>query len=342
MREGNDNSLLIMGGRYLEELSSADAIVFDKTGTLTEAKPQVADVIPFNGLNRGEALRLAACLEEHFPHPVGRAVVAQARHEGLHHEEEHAKVDYVVAHGISSTWRERKVVLGSRHFVLDDEKVTLEPAEEAAAEAEAAQGRSVLYLAMGGRLSALISIKDQLRPGVPELLSALKADGLTRQIMLTGDVETTAAALARETGFTEYHSHLLPDGKAAFVEDLVAGGRRVIMVGDGLNDSAALSRANVGLAMSDSSALAQDVANVILLGGDIGRLKTARALAHQTMRRIRSNYWLIVSMNTIFLSLGLFGLAGPGLTTVLHNATTAYVAWRSTRPFLTEQSKETI
>jgi Cu2+-exporting ATPase len=339
MREGNENGLLIKGGRYLEELSAADTIVFDKTGTLTEAKPRVAEVIPFDGYSRDEALRLAACLEEHFPHPVGRAVVAQARRENLGHEEEHAEVDYVVAHGISSTWRGRKVILGSRHFVLDDEHIRLSPPAETAAEAEASSGRSILYLAVDGRLAALISIQDQLRPGVPELLADLKADGLTRQIMLTGDVETTAAALARETGFSEYQSHLLPEDKARFVEELVAGGRRVLMVGDGLNDSAALSRANVGLAMNDSSPLAQDIANVIMLGGDLGRLKTARELSRLTMRRIRGNYRIIVSMNTIFLSLALLGLAGPSAISILHNSVTAYVAWRSTRPFLPEKIK---
>ncbi|MDR1044369.1 MAG: heavy metal translocating P-type ATPase [Candidatus Adiutrix sp.] len=334
MREGNENGLLIKGGRYIEEIAEADTIVFDKTGTLTEAKPRLAAVIPFGAFERREVLRLAACLEEHFPHPVGRAVVRQARAEDLKHEEEHARVDYVVAHGISSTWRERKVVLGSRHFVLEDEHVPLTPEELEAAEAEAAAGRSVLYLAVGGRLAALIVIEDQLRPGVRETLATLRADGLERAIMLTGDIESTAAALARETGFTEYRSHLLPDQKASFVEDLSKNGRRVMMVGDGLNDSAALSRANVGVSMSDSSALAKDVANVLLLNGRLDDLHTARLMSARVMRRINSNYWLIVSLNTVFLGLGLFGLAGPGLTALLHNSTTAWVAYHSTRPFL--------
>ena len=334
MREGNENGLLIKGGRYIEELAAADTIVFDKTGTLTQAKPKVAAVVPFGGFSRDEALRLAACLEEHFPHPVGRAVVNQAKKEHLNHEEEHAHVNYVVAHGISSTWRERKVVLGSRHFVVEDEGIRLTAEENKAADDYAAQGHSILYMAVGERLAALIAIQDELRPGVRETLETLRADGLDRAIMLTGDIESTAAALARETGFTEYRSHMLPDEKAAFVEDLVKSGRRVIMVGDGLNDSAALSRANVGIAMSDGSALAKDVANVLLLGGRLEDLHTARLMAARTMGRIKSNYWLIVSLNTFFLGLGLFGLAGPALTALLHNSTTAWVAYRSTRPFL--------
>lgn len=340
MREGNEHGVLIKGGRYIEEIAAADSIVFDKTGTLTEAKPQVAEVFPFGDFDRREALRLAACLEEHFPHPVGRAVVNQAKKEGLHHEEEHAHVDYVVAHGISSTWRGRKVVLGSHHFVVEDEGISLPQAALAASEAESAQGRSLLYMAVGGSLAALISIQDRLRPDVRETVAALRQDGLERAVMLTGDIEATAAALAREIGFEEYRSHLLPDQKAAFVEELVQSGRRVIMVGDGLNDSAALSRANVGISMHDSSALAKDVANVLLLDGRLDQLCTARLLSERVMRRIRSNYWLIVSLNSAFLGLGLFGLAGPALTALLHNATTAWVAWRGTRPYLeTEKTK---
>lgn len=334
MREGNENGLLIKGGRYIEELAAADSIVFDKTGTLTQARPKVAAVLPFGGFSRNEALCLAACLEEHFPHPVGRAVVNQARRENLRHEEEHAHVDYVVAHGISSTWRGRKVVLGSRHFVVEDEGIPLTDEENRAAEEYASRGHSLLYMAVGGVLTALIAIRDEPRPGVRETLEILRADGLGRAVMLTGDIESTAAALARETGFSEYRSHMLPDGKAAFVDDLVKSGRRVIMVGDGLNDSAALSRANVGIAMSDGSALAKDVANVLLLSGRLEDLHTARLMSVRAMSRIKSNYWLIVSFNTFFLGLGLLGLAGPGLTALLHNATTAWVAYRGTKPFL--------
>jgi Cu2+-exporting ATPase len=261
-------------------------------------------------------------------------VARQARLENLHHEEEHARVNYVVAHGISSTWREMKVVLGSRHFVVEDESIKLSQAEEEIAERQASQGRSVLYMAVGGRLAAIISIEDKLRPGVRDLLGALAGDGLGRAVMLTGDIESTAAALAKETGFTEHHAHMLPDEKAAFVKNLEAEGRKVIMVGDGLNDSAALSQADVGIAMADSSALAKDVANVILLGGQLRHLRTARILSVRTMSRIKSNYWAIVSLNTVFLGLGLFGLAGPGVTALLHNAATALVAWRAARPFL--------
>lgn len=334
MREGNERGIMIKGGRFLEELSLADTVIFDKTGTLTSARPEVAEVIAFEPFSRREALRLAACLEEHFPHPVGRAVVRQANVENLHHEEEHAKVDYVVAHGISSTWQGKKVVLGSRHFVVEDEKIVLTEDQMAAAEAEASLGRSVLYLAVGGHLAALLSIKDEIRPGVRGLLNDLRAAGLNKAVMLTGDVERTAATLAAEVGFTEYKSQLLPDQKADYVKGMVDSGRRVMMVGDGLNDSAALSRSNVGVAMSDGSALAKDVANVVLLNGRVENLLVARRLADETMKRVRGNYRIIVSFNTVFLALGLTGLAGPAVTALMHNMTTAWVAWRANGQYL--------
>lgn len=333
MREGSAQGVLIKGGRYLEEIAEADTIVFDKTGTLTEAKPRVAEVIACADFQRSEVLRLAACLEEHFPHPVGRAVVNQAMAEGLKHEEEHTGVDYVVAHGICSTWKGQKVLLGSRHFVVEDEGIAISAEEELVSRRQAALGRSLLYLAVGVRLAGLIAIEDKLRPGARQALADLRRAGFQRAIMLTGDIESTAAARAEEAGFSEYRSQLLPDQKAAFVEELGREGRRVMMVGDGLNDSAALSRASVGVAMSDSSALARDVANVILLEGHLEHLSLARNLARGAMDRIKSNYRLIVGLNTLFLGLGLFGLAGPGLTALLHNATTAAVAWRSTRPY---------
>ena len=334
MKEGNEKGLLIKGGRYLEELAAADTAVFDKTGTITMARPKLEAVIPFNGFSRQEALRLAACLEEHFPHPVGRAVVRAAQEEGLHHEEEHAKVDYVVAHGICSTWREQRVFLGSRHFVIEDVGIAVSEEEARAAEEQAGQGFSVLYMAVGGRMAALLAIKDELRPEVGQTLDGLRSAGIDRNVMLTGDLEATAATVARECGFDDYRSQMLPDQKAVFVEKLVESGRRVMMVGDGLNDSAALSRANVGISLGDSSALAKDVANVLLLNGRLDDLYTARHLSGLTMKRVKSNYWLIVGLNTLFIGLGMFGVTGPGLTALLHNATTAWVAWRGTRPYL--------
>ncbi|MDR1079556.1 MAG: heavy metal translocating P-type ATPase [Deltaproteobacteria bacterium] len=334
MREGNESGILVKGGRFLEELASADTCVFDKTGTLTEARPQVSEIVTFPPFDRAEALRLAACLEEHFPHPVGRAVVNQARHEGLSHAEEHTKVDYVVAHGISSTWRNKKVLLGSRHFIFEDEGVPLTPEAERETERIAANGESMIYLAADGALAAVISISDRLRYRARETMDGLKAAGVERTVMLTGDLKATAANMAAKIGFDEYRAELLPDDKAAYLSGLAEEGRRVMMVGDGLNDSAALSLARVGVALSDGSELAKDVANVQLLNGRLDALPVARLLSDRAMKRIHENYWIIVILNSVFLGLGLLGVAGAGLVSFLPNGTTVLVAARASRPFL--------
>ncbi|MDR2338997.1 MAG: heavy metal translocating P-type ATPase [Deltaproteobacteria bacterium] len=340
MQEGNGSGILVKGGRYLEEIALADTCVFDKTGTLTEAKPQVTEIITFQdgvheSLSRDEALSLAACLEEHFPHPVGRAVVNLAKKEGLHHEVEmHTKVNYVVAHGISSSWKGKKVLLGSHHFVVDDEKVPMTPEAEAASKRITDQGQSMVYLAVEGFLTAIIVISDQLRYHAKETLRALKDKGIKHTVMLTGDLAATAKNIAGKIGFDEFRAQLLPDDKAAAVKEMAESGRRIMMVGDGLNDSAALSLAGVGIALSDGSELAKDVANVQLLNGRIDALPVARLLAERTMRRTRENYWIIVILNSFYLSLGLLGFAGAGLTSFLHNATTIMVAWRASKPFL--------
>ena len=338
MREGNDRGILIKGGRYLEEMAGANTAVFDKTGTLTQARPVVEEVIPFGAFSRDEALRLAACLEEHFPHPVGRAIVRAAMEKGLHHEEEHAKVNYIVAHGISSTWRGLEVVLGSYHFVVDDIGLCLSSSEIAAVEIEVKKGCSVLFMVVGGTLAALISIRDKLRPEAAGVMNKLSTAGLSHTIMLTGDVEGAATVVAREVGISEFQAQMLPDQKADFVDGLVKSGRQVLMVGDGLNDSAALSRANVGVSLGDSSALAKDVANILLLNDDLNDLVLARNLSTKTMSRIKSNYWIIVTLNTAFIGLGIFGTLGPGMMALMHNATTAAVAWRATRPYLLADS----
>ncbi|MDR1083773.1 MAG: heavy metal translocating P-type ATPase [Deltaproteobacteria bacterium] len=334
MREGNEQKVLVKGGRFLEELAQAEIIVFDKTGTLTEARPKVAEVVPYSPYTRDEALRLAACLEEHFPHPVGRAVVLQAKAEGLRHEEEHTHVDYVLAHGISSSWRGHKVLLGSRHFVLEDNGIVLDETQLKRTETMTENGNSIIYMAVDGKLAALIAIEDRLRPNVRETLVRLQNLGLKRAIMLTGDLEASARAMAKIMGFSEYRSELLPDRKAVFLKALAGLDQGVIMVGDGLNDSAALSLANVGVALSDGSELAKDVANVQLLGGRIEGLAVARLLAQRTMARMRENFRIIVGFNTALLGLGLFGVIGPGVTAALHNAMTVYVAYRGTRPYL--------
>ncbi|MDR1037250.1 MAG: heavy metal translocating P-type ATPase [Deltaproteobacteria bacterium] len=334
MREGNESGILVKGGRFLEELASADTCVFDKTGTLTEARPQVSEIVTFPPFDRTEALRLAACLEEHFPHPVGRAVVNQAKREGLSHAEEHTKVDYVVAHGISSTWRNKKVLLGSRHFIFEDEGVPLTPEAERETERIAANGESMIYLAADGALAAVIAISDRVRYRARETMDALKAAGVERTVMLTGDLTATAANMAAKIGFDEFKAELLPDDKAAYLSALAGEGRRVMMVGDGLNDSAALSLARVGVALSDGSELAKDVANVQLLNGRLDALPVARLLAERSMKRIHENYWIIVILNSVFLGLGLLGVAGAGLVSFLHNGTTVLVAARASRPFL--------
>ncbi|MDR2456117.1 MAG: heavy metal translocating P-type ATPase, partial [Deltaproteobacteria bacterium] len=337
MREGNERGVLIKGGRYFEELSRAKTVVFDKTGTLTEAKPEVSEVVSFAPFTRDGALRLAACLEEHFPHPVGRAVVRQAKLEGLRHEEEHTEVNYVVAHGISSGWKGQKVLLGSRHFVIDDEGVELTPEEHSEAERLSGDGSSIIYMAVDGKLAALIAIRDMLRKGVKETIQGLKDRGIERVVMLTGDLENAAAAMARQAGFTEYLSELLPDQKAKVLKGLTRRGDGVVMVGDGLNDSAALSLADVGVALSDGSELAKDVANVQLLRGNIEGLTFARDLSEHALSRIHTNYLIIVVLNSLFLSMGLMGWIGPGITALLHNSTTFMVALRATRTLCGQQ-----
>jgi Cu2+-exporting ATPase len=339
MREGNESGILVKGGRYLEELAAADVCVFDKTGTLTEAKPQVSEVLAFSPFTRNEALRLAACLEEHFPHPVGRAVVNQAKAEGLSHEEEHTKVEYVVAHGISSSWRKKKVLLGSHHFVIDDEKVPL--TEEAAriVERVSKSGESMIFLAVEGKLAAIIVITDKIRYRAKETLMELKDRGIRKNVMLTGDLKSTAHNVALKLGFDEYEAELLPDDKAGFLSKFSKEGDKIMMIGDGLNDSAALSMACVGVALSDGSALAKDVANVQLLNGRLDALPVARLLSERAMKRIHENYWLIVIFNSFFLGLGLFGVVGPSLVSFLHNGTTILVAARATKTFLAPEER---
>ncbi|MDR2339700.1 MAG: heavy metal translocating P-type ATPase [Deltaproteobacteria bacterium] len=340
MKEGNESGFLIKGGRYLEEVAEADTCVFDKTGTITEAKPHVSEIITFkdnsgNGYTREEALTLAACLEEHFPHPVGRAVVNQAKAEGLSHEEElHTKVNYVVAHGISSTVDGKKVVLGSRHFVLEDEAVPVSPEADEVTKRVAEKGDSMIYLAVGGTLAAIIVISDKIRFRAKETILELRDQGIKRAVMLTGDLASTAKTISDRIGFDEFRAQLLPDDKAAYVSEKAAEGAKIMMVGDGLNDSAALSLARVGVALSDGSALARDVSNVQLMNGRLDALPVARLLSERAMRRTRENYWLIVTLNTLYLFLGFMGITSAGVTSLAHNATTVYVALRATKPFL--------
>ena len=334
MREGARYGILVRGGRFLEGLASADTIVFDKTGTLTQACPKVAAVTALNSHSRTEILRLSACLEEHFPHPVARAVVHQAEAENLHHKEEHNEVEYVVAHGVVSHWRGQRVPIGSRHFVHEDEHVPMTPASETVVAEESAKGHSLLYLAIGGELAGIISIEDPLRPEAPAIIDALRAEGIRHIVMLTGDSEATAAAVAGQLGLDEWYSRLLPDDKVTAITDMRRQGRTVVMVGDGLNDAPALSAASVGVAMRDGADLAREVADIVLDRNNLADILVARQLAKLVLRRVNSHFAAIIGLNSIFLGVGLTGMLAPGLAALLHNATTVGTGLSAMRPFL--------
>ena len=333
MREGARHGVVIKGGRFLEALSEADTVVFDKTGTLTNASPHVVEVIPAAGHDRDEVLRLAACLEEHFPHPVARAVVRCAQEECLQHEEEHAQVEYVVAHGIASTLYGKAVRVGSRHYIECDEGIDLSPLE-AEIDAQARMGRSLLYLAIDGKLAGFLAIEDPLRPECPQVLKQLEELGFRRILMLTGDDERTARAVAGKLGLKEYRSQVLPADKADVIADLTAQGCKVLMVGDGINDAPALSASHVGVAMCDGADLAREVANVLLTRPDLSGLITARLLGRATLRRIHINFAATMLLNSMFLAGGLFMILTPGVSALLHNLTTLGVTLNAMRPHL--------
>ena len=333
MREGARHGVVIKGGRYLEALSEADTVVFDKTGTLTNATPRVAEVFAAEGQQRDEVLRLAACLEEHFPHPVARAVVHKAQEEGLQHEEEHAHVEYVVAHGVASTLYGQKVRVGSRHYIEHDEGVSVEPMREVL-EAQTRLGRSLLYLAIDGRLAGIIAIEDPLRPEAAEVLHGLREAGVRRILMLTGDDERTARAVAARLGIEEFRAQVLPTEKSDVIRELNAEGCKVLMVGDGINDAPALSASHVGVAMCDGADLAREVANVLLTRPSLEGLLTARRLGCGALSRIRCNFAAAMGLNSLFLLGGLFMLLTPGVSALLHNLTTLGITLNAMRPHL--------
>ena len=333
MREGARHGIAIKGGRYLEALSEADTLVFDKTGTLTQASPKVVDVIPAQGFDRDEVLRVMACLEEHFPHPVARAVVHKAEEENLQHAEEHAQVEYVVAHGVASTLHGKKMRVGSRHYIEHDEGVDLSPLSDAIAE-QAALGRSLLFMSEDGVAAGLVAIEDPLRPEAARVVETMRNLGMRRVLMLTGDDERTARAVAAQVGITEFRAQVLPTDKARIVQELAAEGCKVLMVGDGINDAPALSAAHVGVAMSDGTDLAREVANVLLTHPSLEGLINARMLGNYTLRRIHSNFVATMTLNSLFLMGGLFMVLGPGVSALLHNVTTLGVALNAMRPHL--------
>jgi len=327
--------VLIKGGKYLENLARADAFVLDKTGTLTEAAPEVAEVVAFAGLAREELLRLAACVEEHFPHPVASAVVRQAAREGLDHAEEHADVEYLVAHGIASRLKGERIVVGSRHFVHEDEGVPVEEGREAI-ERFAARGDSVLYVAIGGKLAGLIAIQDPLREEAHAFLAGLRASGVTRIVMLTGDSEATARTIAGRVGIEEFYAQTLPDGKVEVVERLRGEGHTVVMVGDGINDSPALARADVGISLRHGADLAREACDVLLMEGNLSDILVAREVSREAVELIEHNFRTIVAVNTAALLMAVTGALPPVFSATLHNLSTVLVGLRSLKPLRSE------
>ena len=328
MREASGFHVTVKGGKYLETVAQADTVVFDKTGTLTHACPVVAEVIPFGGQNEADMLRLAACLEEHFPHSMANAVVQAARERGLSHEEMHSEVEYIVAHGIVSEVNGQRVIIGSAHFVFEDERCAIPEGEQERYDSLPDQ-YSHLYLAIGGVLSAVVCISDPLRPEAEAVIRQLRWLGIRRAVMLTGDSERTAAAIAAEVGVDEYHAEILPADKASFVEAERAKGHTVIMIGDGINDSPALSKANVGIAISDGAAIAREIADITIAADDLHELVSLRRIAGKLTGRIRSNYRFVMGFNGSLIALGAFGVLPPATSAMLHNLSTLGVSLRS-------------
>lgn len=334
MRQSAQAGFTVKGSKHFEAMARADTIVFDKTGTLTEATPKVACVLALDGWNRREVLRLAACLEEHFPHPVARAVVRAAAEKNLKHRERHADVEYIVAHGIASSLDGKRVVIGSEHFVVEDEGVPIS-AEQAERVARESEGLSPLYLAVDGELVGVIGIEDPLKEGVARAVAELRALGFERVVMLTGDNERTAARIAAEAGVTEFEANLLPEDKHAFVERLKAEGRTVAMVGDGVNDAPALSLADVGIAMGQGTAVAREVADITLTGGDLSALVSLRRLSSELTERLDSSFKEVVAINSALLAAGIGGLVTPQASSLLHNASTVALSLRNAGSYRT-------
>lgn len=328
IREASSYNVTVKGGRYLEAIAEAATIVFDKTGTLTKASPVVADVISFNGQSREELLRIAACLEEHFPHSMAKAVVDAASKVNLVHEEMHSKVEYVVAHGISSSINGKKVVIGSYHFVFEDEKCHIAPEKQQ--EFDAIPGEySQLYLAIEHELAAVICITDPLREEAAAVVNSLKAAGINKVVMMTGDNERTAKVIAQKVGVDEYYAGVLPEDKAGFIEKEKALGRKVIMIGDGINDSPALSAADVGIAISDGAQIAREIADVTIGADNLYEIVTLKVISNSLMKRIHKNYRTIVGFNSGLIILGVAGIIQPTTSALLHNISTLTISLKS-------------
>lgn len=321
INECSNYNATVKGGKYLEALSKANVVVFDKTGTLTNAQPKVADIITFGNNDKAEMLRLAACLEEHFPHSVANAVVNEAKARGLDHAEQHSKVEYIVAHGISSLVGDEKVVIGSYHFVFEDENCTV-PQDEQDKFNKIPNEYSQLYMAINRTLVAVICIEDPIKDNVKQTLDDLRTNGIDKIVMMTGDSERTAKAVAEKLGIDEYHAEVMPEDKAMFIEKMQTDGNSVIMVGDGINDSPALSKADVGIAISSGAAIAREIADITVSSDDLNSLVTLKEISNLLMARIRSNYRFIISFNTALIVLGVVGVIPPTTSAFLHNAST--------------------
>lgn len=328
MREAGRAHITVKGGKFLEAVAAADTIVFDKTGTLTHACPRVAQVVSFGGKEEAEMLRLAACLEEHFPHSMANAVVEEAKRRGLRHEEYHSKVEYLVAHGIASTVDGERVLIGSAHFVFEDEVCVIPEGEQERFDALPPE-YSHLYLAVGGQLAAVICISDPLREEAKEALSALRTLGITSTVMLTGDSYRTAAAIAAQVGVDDFRAGVLPADKAEYVARLRREGHTVLMVGDGINDSPALSEADAGIAISDGAAIAREIADITIAADSLWELVELRRIAMALMARIHSNYRFVIGFNGTLIALGVAGVLPPATSATLHNLSTLGVSLRS-------------
>lgn len=335
MRECGSYHITVKGGKYLEALSQADTIVFDKTGTLTRATPQVVEVVPFSGCNEREVLQLAACLEEHFPHSMANAVVRAAKERGISHEEMHSEVEYIVAHGIASRVGGERVVIGSYHFVFEDEKCTIPTAEQQKFDA-LKPAYSHLYMAASGQLVGVICISDPLRPEAAAVLNGLRALGIRNTVMMTGDSERTAAAIAKQVGVDRFFAEVLPEDKANFVQQAKAEGHTVVMIGDGINDSPALSAADIGIAINSGAAIAREIADVTIKADSLEELVALKAIANSLQKRVHANYRFVLTFNSALIALGALGILQPASSAMLHNLSTIGISLKSMTNLLPE------
>ncbi len=332
IQEASNNDIMVKGGKYLETLANCEVMVFDKTGTLTSSSPTVTDIVAFEPYSKDEVLRISACIEEHFPHSVAKAIVQKSFEEGLCHEEEHAQVEYVVAHGITTMLHGKKAIIGSAHFVFDDEKTILTEENKNVIE-QYSNRSSLIYLGIDNKLAGFICIDDPPRPEAKEVIAALKQAGVQSVHMITGDGKNAASYIAKELGIENFQYQVLPEHKVDLIEKIRETVPTVTMVGDGINDSPALSMADVSIAMKDASDIAREVADIVILSNDLNDIVFIRRLGNQMIRRIHKNFSTVIAANSIFLLSGLFGFASPQATALLHNASTMLIALSSMKKY---------